>query len=214
MSHHPLFLTSGLLCGLGDLAAGFLGLGHALDDTNSDGLDKVSISKLIKEEEWPYLSHVTHGKTSQRWVVGERLNTHWLRGNHLDNGSITRLDEFWSVFNGFTGTTIDLLQELREFAGNVGSMAIEHWRVPGTNLAGVVENNDLGSEGVGTLGRIVLRVTSNVTTTNLLDGNVLDVETNVVSWETLGKLLVMHLDGLDFSGHICGSEGYNLGKKD
>ena len=38
MSHHPLFLTSGLLCGLGDLTPGLLGLGHSLDDTNSDGL--------------------------------------------------------------------------------------------------------------------------------------------------------------------------------
>lgn len=38
MSHDPLFLASGLLCGLGDLAAGFLGLGHGLDNTDSDGL--------------------------------------------------------------------------------------------------------------------------------------------------------------------------------
>ena len=93
-------------------------------------------------------------------------------------------------------------------------MAIEHWRITGANLARVVENNDLGGERVGTLGRIVLGVTSNVTTTNLLDGDVLDVETNVISWKTLGKLLVMHLDGLDFSGHICGSKGDNLGKED
>ena len=51
MSHHPLFLTSGLLCGLGDLTAGLLGLGHGLDDTNSDGLEKISESKLINEEQ-------------------------------------------------------------------------------------------------------------------------------------------------------------------
>ena len=48
MSRQPLFLTSGLLCGLGDLTAGLLGLGHGLDDTNSDGLEKVSKSKSIK----------------------------------------------------------------------------------------------------------------------------------------------------------------------
>ena len=51
MSHHPLFLTSGLLCGLGDLTAGLLGLGHSLDDTDSDGLQKVSKSKLIKDKQ-------------------------------------------------------------------------------------------------------------------------------------------------------------------
>lgn len=38
MSHDPLFLASDLLGGLGDLTAGFLGLGHGLDNTDSNGL--------------------------------------------------------------------------------------------------------------------------------------------------------------------------------
>ena len=161
----------------------------------------------------PYLSHVTHGKTSQRWVVGESLNTHWLGWDHLDDSSITRLDELGSVFNGFTGTTVNLLQELGEFAGNVGSVAIEHWCITGTNLARVVENNDLGGERLGTFRRVVLRVTSHVPTTDFLNGDVLDVESHIVSWKALGKLLVVHLNGLDFSGYVCGCKGYNLGKK-
>lgn len=41
MSNGPLFLASGLLSGLGDLAAGFLGLDHGLDDTDSNGLEWV-----------------------------------------------------------------------------------------------------------------------------------------------------------------------------
>ena len=160
----------------------------------------------------PYLSHVAHGETSQRWIIGESLNTHWLGRNHLDNGGITRFDKLGSVFNGFTGTTINLLQELGEFAGNVGGMAIEHWCVTGTDLTRVVENNDLSAERFSTLGRIVLGVTSDVTTTDLFDGNVLDIEADVVSWKTLGKLLVVHLNGFDFSGHVRGSEGHDLGK--
>ena len=157
-----------------------------------------------------YLSHVTNSETSQRWVVGESLDTHWLGGNHLDNGSITRLDELRSILNRFTGTTINLLQKLSEFAGNVGGMAVKHWCITSTDLARVVENDDLGVEGVGTLGRVALGVTSNVATTDLLDGDVLDVEANVVSWETLDKLLVVHLHGLDFSGDVGRSEGYHL----
>lgn len=39
MSCSSLLLTSGLLGSLGDLTAGFLGLGHALDDTHSNGLN-------------------------------------------------------------------------------------------------------------------------------------------------------------------------------
>ncbi len=160
----------------------------------------------------PYLSHVAHGETSQRWVIGESLNAHWLGGNHLDNSGITRLDELGGVLNGFTGTTIDLLQELGELAGNVGSVAIEHWCVTSTNLARMVENNDLGVERIGTLRRVGLGVTSNVTTTDLLDGDVLDVEADVISWKTFDKLLVVHLNGLDFSGHVSRGKGHNLDK--
>jgi len=163
-----------------------------------------------KSEIAAYLSHVTDGETSQRRVVGESLDTHWLRRNHLDDSGITRLDKLGSVFNGFTGTTVNLLQKLAELASNVGSVAVKHWCVTGTNLARVVENDNLGIERLGTLGRVVLGVTSDVATTDLLDGYVLDVETDIVSWETLDQLLVVHLDGLDFSGNVGRSESHDL----
>ena len=192
----------------GDLA-GLLDLGHRFDDTDGNGL-----------------SHVADGETSKRWVVGERLNAHWLGGNHLNDSGIAigetqldiesyefdwadlpRLDELGVVLDRLAGATINLLQELRELAGDVGSVAIEHWCVTGTDLARVIEDNDLSVEGLGTLGGIVLGVTSNVATTDLLDGDVLDVEANIISGKTLGQLFVVHLNGLDFSGHTSGSKG-------
>lgn len=160
------------------------------------------------------LSHITHGETSQRRVVSEGLHAHGLGGNHLDNGGITRLDEFGRVFDRLAGTTIDLFNQLGELAGNVGSVAVQDWSVTCTDLAGVVEHNDLGVERIGTLGRIVLGVTGNITTTDFLDGNVLHVEADIVTWDTLGELLVMHLDGLDFSCDVGGGEGNDLGKSD
>lgn len=120
-----------------------------------------------------------------------------------------RISTYGSVLDGFTGTAINLLQDLGELARNVGSVAIEHWGVTSTDLTGVVEDDDLGVEGLGTLGGVVLGVTGNVTTTDLLDGNVLDVEADVVSGETLDKLLVVHLDGLDFGGHAGRGEGHD-----
>ena len=114
---------------------------------------------------------------------------------------------YGSSFDRFTSTTINLLQDLRELASNMGGVAIEDWGVTSTDLARVVEDNDLGVEGVGTLGRIVLGVTSDVATTDFLDGDVLDVEANVVTRDTLGELLVVHLDGLDFSGDTSRGEG-------
>ena len=116
-----------------------------------------------------YLSHITHGETSQRRVVSEGLNAHGLRGNHLDDSRITGLDEFGLVLNRFTGTAINLLDQLGELAGNVGGMAIQDWSITCTNLAGVVEDNDLGIEGLGSLGGIVLGVTGDVATADLLN---------------------------------------------
>jgi hypothetical protein len=182
-----LFLGS-LLGSLGDLAS-LVGLDDRLDDTDSDGL-----------------THVTDSETTERRVVSEGLNAHGLGGNHLDDGGVTGLDELGGRLSRLSGTAVNLLEELRELASNVGSVAIEDWCVTGTDLTRVVEDDDLGVEGLGTLGGVVLGVTGNVATTDLLDGDVLDVEADVVTRDTLGKLLVVHLDGLDFGGDTSGGE--------
>jgi hypothetical protein len=128
------------------------------------------------------LTHVTDGETTERRVLGIGLDTHGLGRNHLDDASITRLDKLGAGLDTLAGTTINLLQELGELAGNVGGVAIQDWCVSGRNLPRVVENNDLGVEGIGTLGRVVLGVTGNVSTTDFLDGNVLHVESDIVTF--------------------------------
>ena len=81
-----------------------------------------------------------------------KASTHiGLLWHHLHDSGITRLDELGVVFHGLAGTTIDLLEKLRELAGNVGSVAIQNGGVSCADLTGVVEDNDLGVEGVGTL---------------------------------------------------------------
>jgi len=77
----PLFLTSGLLSGLGDLS-GLFRLLDALDDTDSDSL-----------------THVTDGETTKRWVVGESFDAHGLGWDHLYDSSVTRLDELGCIFD-------------------------------------------------------------------------------------------------------------------
>lgn len=161
-----------------------------LDDTDSDGL-----------------THVTDGETTERRVLGESLDAHGLGGDHLDDSGVTRLDELGGVLNGLSGTAVDLLEELRELAGNVGGVAVQNWCVTGTDLTRVVQDNDLGVERLAALWRVLLGVTGDVATTDLLDGDVLDVEADVVTWKTSGKLLVVHLNGLDFGGDTSGGEG-------
>lgn len=92
----------------------------------------------------------------------------------------------------------------------MSGVAIKHWSVTSANLTRVIENNDLSIEGLGTLGRVVLGVTSDIATSDLLHRDVLDVEAHVVTRDTFGKLLVMHFDGLDFSGNVGRSEGNDL----
>ena len=39
--------------------------------------------------------------------------------------------------------------------------------------------------------------------------NALDVEADVITWKTSLELLVMHFDGLDFSGDVRGSKSHD-----
>merc|ERR1712019_315391 len=100
---------------------------------------------------------------------------------------------------------INLLLNLSELAGNVGSMAVKHR---------AVSVGDLGSEVSHATGRLILGVGSNISSLNVLDGNVLDIEANVVSGNSLGKGLVVHLNRLHLSGQLVGGKGDNNARLD
>ena len=153
------------------------------------------------------MPHVADGKATERWVFGEGLDAHRLGWNHLDDGSVTGLDELRRGLDRLAGTTVNLLEELGELAGDVGGVAVEDRSISSADLAWVVEDDDLSVEGLATLSRVVLGVGGDVATTDFLDGDVLDVKADVVTRETLDELLVVHLDGLDFGGHTSRGEG-------
>ena len=92
-------------------------------------------------------------------------------------------------------------------ACNVSGEAIKDGTVAVGDLSGVVEDNDLGGEVGHTGGGLVLGVRGDVSSLNVLDGDVLDVEANVVSGDSLRERLVVHLHGLDLSGQHVGGEG-------
>ena len=61
-------------------------------------------------------------------------------------------------------------------------MTVQDWAVAILHLTRVVENDDLSVE-IGDSGRgLVLGVRGNVTPFDVLDGHVLYVESNVVTW--------------------------------
>merc|ERR1719515_291324 len=132
------------LGGLGGLASSLRFL-DGLDDTDGDGL-----------------SHVSDGESSKWWVLREGLDAHRLGGGHEDDGGITRLDLLGEVFHLLSGSSIDLLLEFGELAGDVGSVAIEDWGVAVSDLTRVVHDDDLSGEGLGLLGGVVLGVGGDV----------------------------------------------------
>ena len=71
----------------------------------------------------------------------------------------------------------------------------------------MVEDDDLGVEGLSLLRGVALGVSSNHTTADILDRQVLHVEADVVSWDSLREGDVVHLDGLDFSAQVSRGEG-------
>jgi len=85
-------------------------------------------------------------------------------------------------------------------------MAIQDWGVTFLDFTGVVQDDDLGVERFGFKGRVLFRVGAYVSSSDVFDGDVLDVETDVVAWETFWDLGVVHLDGFDLGGDVGWSE--------
>ena len=154
-----------------------------LDDSNSDGL-----------------LHVSDSESTEWWEFGEGLDDHWLGWGHFDDGGISGLDEFWEFFSDLTSSLVHLVFNFGEFTSDMGGVAIEDWSVTVLDLTWMVHDDNLGLEPLGIHGWLSLGSGSDVTSLDVSDGETFDVETNVVTGDGLGDLLVMHLDGFDFSG--------------
>ena len=130
---------------------GFL-LGGGLDDTDSDSL-----------------LHVSDSESTERGEVGEGLDNHGLLGDEVNHSGITGLDEFGLGLSLLTGSLVNFVADLGEFAGNVASVAIEDWSVTVHDLTWVVHDDNLGLEPLGIGGWDVLGVGSDVTSLDVSD---------------------------------------------
>ena len=70
-----------------------------------------------------------------------------------------------------------------------------------------LQNIYLGGEVLSSAGGLVLRVGGDISSLDVLNGDILDVESDVVAGNGLGQRFVVHLDGLDLSGQLVRSEG-------
>ena len=101
-------------------------------------------------------------KTTKWRIVREAFNTHRFARDHINNGSITRLQEFGASFQLLTRTTTDLFFKLSKLACYVGCVTIQNRSIASTNLAWMVQDNDLSSEASCFLWWIIFAVTRNI----------------------------------------------------
>jgi len=153
------------------------------------------------------LLHVSDSESTERRVSGEGLNNHVLLGDEFNHGGITGLNESGLFFHDFTVTFVNLVSDLGELASDVSGMAIEDGSVSVGDLTGMVHDDGLGNEHFGIASGVVLGVRADISSLEILNGEVSDIETNVITGGGLGDGLVMHLNGLDFSGDGHGAEG-------
>ena len=152
------------------------------------------------------LTHITDSETTERRKIGEGFDAQGLGRFQVDNASISGLDEFGVLFQNLTRAAVHLLLDESEFASDVRGVAIQHWRVSVSDLTGVVHNNNLSFESSHRDSWLVLGIGSDESTSKILDGHVLHVETDVVSRHGLGKRFVVHFHRFDFRNKTCGRE--------
>jgi len=167
---------------------------------------RVGVLDLLDDADSNGLAHVTDGETSERWELREGLDAQGLGGDEDSHASLAGLDGRRELLLGLTRTRVDLGDDGVELARDVSGVAIEDRGVTVSDTL-VVEDDNLGEEAAAAGGGVVLGGTANVTTLDVLDGQTLDGETDVVSGTSLGHLLVVHLDGLALSGLAGGGEG-------
>ncbi|KAL0597752.1 hypothetical protein AAY473_033104 [Plecturocebus cupreus] len=139
------------------------------------------------------LSHITNSKATER--------------NHINDGSITRLQEFRAIFQLFTRTAINLFLQLSKLACNMSCMAIQYRGIASTDLAWMVQDNHLSSKASCFHWWVVLAVTSNVATTNILDRHILDIEAHIVPRKSFTQSFMVHFNRFHFSCNVDWSKG-------
>lgn len=165
-----------------------------------------SLVDLLDNTDGNGLLHVSDGESTEWWVFGESFDTHGLLWDQNDHSGIVGLYEFWFFFDDLTGSSIDLGKDVGEFTSNMGGMAIQDWGITVLDLTWMVKNDDLSGEVNGFLGWVVLEVGTDVTSLDVLNGDVLDVETDVVTWDGFWEHFVMHFDRFDLSLDVGWSE--------
>jgi len=78
-------------------------------------------------------------------------------------------------------------------------MAIKDWSITIFDLTWVTEDNNLSDKGISFSGWFIIKVRSNKTSFDIFNRETFNIETNIITWNSLWHLSVMHFDGFNFS---------------
>lgn len=109
---------------------------------------------------------------------------------------------FGFSFEFFTSSPVDLGVDGFELASNMCSVAIKHWTIPSLDLTRVVEDDDLSEELSGFSGRVIFLVSTDISSFDIFDGDVFNVESNIVSRDSFCELFMVHFHRLDLGFHV------------
>merc|ERR1711976_1101124 len=130
----------------------------------------------------------------------EVLNTQRFGRLHLDHSGITLFDHFRVFFKNFTTSSVHFTGDCFKFTSNMCGVNIQNWGVTSVDFTWVVHDNSLSFKTNGAFWCVVFGVTATVSSFDVFDRQVFNIETSVVTWNGFWELFVMHFYGFDFSG--------------
>jgi len=81
----------------------------------------------------------------------------------------------------------------------MSSMAIKDWSITIFDSTWVAEDNNLSDKAFSFVSWMVIKVRSNITSFDIFNRETFNIETNIITWNSLRHLSVMHFNGFDFS---------------
>nr|XP_033818173.1 potassium channel subfamily T member 2-like [Geotrypetes seraphini] len=92
---------------------------------------------------------------------------------------------------------------------NMSSVTVQHRCITSTNLASMIQDANLCCEASSLLGWIIFAVTSNNIKTDIFDRDILNIETDIVTWKSLAQCFMVHLNRFYFSCGIDRGKSYH-----
>ena len=141
-----------------------------------------NFSSFFNNTDCDCLFHISDCESSQWRIFGEDFNTHRFGRYHFNHAGLSWFNEFWEFFQNLTSSSINWRLDFFEFNCDMCSMAIQYWAISVLDLSWVVQDNNLSEEVFDFTCWVILWIRANISSSNVFNGNVFNIESHVVPW--------------------------------